>query len=356
MDRSKKLWTMVAMLMAALVLAACAADDDAEAPDEDVAAEDVDPDALPDDPIEVRVGHCVPESHIYHRAAVHFGDLMEERTDGLVTARYFPNCELGDEVSLFDLHTTGDVDLTVQYVASGGSVVPELGYLSVPFLFDSEEHWEDVILDRDTLAWWTDLVDEGGHAFTVGAVGTFGTRSIYTRERVIESIDDFQGLSMRVTQSPSMVQTWEAIGVDPVGLPFPELYSALEAGIVDAADNTPVGYTLLSHQEVAPNYIRTNHEASTGFFFVRSELYDSLSPELRAIWDEAMWETSIFWVEGSQADNAEIEEQFDEMGVTQYQVSDELLVAIQDATVDIREQFSSQWDMDEFDAIIEDRR
>ena len=369
--------TLGMLLIGALALAACGGDDDGDAaPEETVdeteddgddgdddATEDGDDDtgdegaaSLPDDPIELRMAHCVPESHIYHRAAVHFGDLMEERTDGLVTARYFPNCELGDEVTLFDLHTTGDVDLTVQYVASGGSIVPELGYLSIPFLFDSEEHWVDVMLDRDTMSYWKQIIDDGGYDFTMGAVGTFGTRSIYSRSVVPQSIEDFSGLDMRVTQSPSMVETWQAIGVNPVGLPFPELYSALEAGIVDAADNSPVGYTLLSHQEVATEYIRTNHEAATGFFFVRNEIYDNLSPELLEIWEEAMWETSQFWVDGSQSDNAEIEEQFDDLGVTQHQVSAEFLAEIQAASAPVRDRFSEQWNMAEFDDLIDSRR
>jgi TRAP-type C4-dicarboxylate transport system substrate-binding protein len=376
MKWSKKPTLMAMMVVVALVLAACgggdavddadAADDSAEETDAVDEAEEADDEAddggdeaaaeLPDEPFELRMAHCVPETHIYHRAAVYFGDLIEERTDGLVTARYFPNCELGDEVSLFDLHTTGDVDITVQYVASGGSVVPELGYLSIPFLFDSEEHWVDVMLDRDTMAYWKQIIDDGGYDFTMGAVGSFGTRSIYSKSVVPQSIEDFAGLKMRVTQSPSMVQTWEAIGVDPIGLPFPELYSALEAGIVDAADNSPVGYTLLSHQEVAPEYIRTNHEAATGFFFVRNEIYDNLSPELREIWDEAMWETSQFWVDGSQSDNAEIETQFDDLGVTQHEVSAEFLADIQAAADPIRVGFSEEWGMEEFDALIEERR
>jgi TRAP-type C4-dicarboxylate transport system substrate-binding protein len=378
MKWSNKPRVLAVMVVAALVLAACgggddvddgdAVDDTADEMDDGDEADEADDEGeaddggdeaaadLPDEPFELRMAHCVPETHIYHRAAVYFGDLIEERTDGLVTARYFPNCELGDEVSLFDLHTTGDVDITVQYVASGGSVVPELGYLSIPFLFDSEEHWVDVMLDRDTMAYWKQIIDDGGYDFTMGAVGSFGTRSIYSKSVVPQTIDDFAGLKMRVTQSPSMVETWEAIGVDPIGLPFPELYSALEAGIVDAADNSPVGYTLLSHQEVAPEYIRTNHEAATGFFFVRNEIYDSLSPELREIWDEAMWETSQFWVEGSQSDNAEIETQFDDLGVTQHEVSAEFLADIQAAAEPIRVEYSEQWGMDEFDALIEERR
>ena len=352
MDRSRALWSISAVMAISLLLAACAPEDD-EAPEEDVAVGEVDDeDATP-----IRIAHCVSQTHSFHLAAEYLGERLDELAPGAFELQLFPDCELGDEVTLFDLYPTDDVEMTIQYSSSAASVAQPMGFLAIPFQLDDHDHWERVMLDPAT----TDLLDEkledAGVNFRIGSTGSFGVRNIYSIDPIdTSSLEGFEGLRMRETESPIMIEVWEAVGINPVAIPFPELYSALESGVVEAAPNTPVGYDLGSHYEVAPHYHFTEHEATSSFIFVRENWYSELPADLQDALDQAFLETNDFWNETNLEHNQEVLDQFDELGVTAHDVPQEVRDEIAAIVAPILERAAEDFDMEDYLELVDAAR
>lgn len=246
-----------------------------------------------------------------------FGELVEEKTNGDLKIKFFPNSQLGGEKELVELLKIGGIDFTK---VSGGlleSFVPVYGVFSMPYLFDSQEHYYKA-LDSDEI-----MKPIYETSQTDGFVGlTYydsGARSFYTTKKPIETVEDLKGLKLRVMESPTAIRMVELLGATPIAMSQSEVYTSLQQGVLDGAENNEFVMTVARHAEVAKNYSYDVHTRIPDIMLVSQRTLSGLSPEHQQAVLEAAKESTEFhkgaWKAAVDAAKKECEDDF---GVTFY--------------------------------------
>jgi tripartite ATP-independent transporter DctP family solute receptor len=247
--------------------------------------------ALPAEARVFRVADTQTADYPTVEAVVLMGRLIEERTHGRHSLKVFHSRQLGEEEETIEQTRVGAIDLNRTNIAPLGSFVPVANVLALPFLFRSVEHLHAVLdgpIGDDILASFKDY----------GFIGlTFydsGARSIYTRRRAVHALADLKGLRIRVQQSELMVAMIRALGAVPIALPYGQVETALNTGLIDGAENNWPSYVTTNHFKVAPYYTLTEHTMSPEVLVMSRHAWDSLSDEDKTIFREAARESNRF--------------------------------------------------------------
>jgi tripartite ATP-independent transporter DctP family solute receptor len=235
---------------------------------------------------EFSFGYDQPESTAYGFA----GDLFEEQTaacsNGAMKINQFPGAQLGQEPVMLQKMRSGDIDFIITSSANGATVSPELGVMSLHFLFEDEDHLAKAVSSPELNDAIKSLVAEtvdGAHVLTVM---TMGFRNMYSKEEV-RSVDDLEGKKVRVQATKTEDTHFPAYGAQPVHMPFGEVYTSLQTGVVDLAENGVNVYLSNKHYEVAPVMSLTQHEANNNLVWVSDKTWQSLSDEQKACVEQA---------------------------------------------------------------------
>jgi tripartite ATP-independent transporter DctP family solute receptor len=248
-----------------------------------------------------------------------FGKLVEEKTDGEVKVMYFPDSQLGGERELVELTQTGAVDITK---VSGGlmeSFSPVYGVFSMPYLFDNEQHFYQVMDNPEIM--------DGVYQSTknLGFVGLTwydsGQRSFYTKSKPIKTLDDLKGMKIRVMQSQTAIRMMELLGAAPVAMGQAEVYTSIQQGILDGAENNEFALTVARHAEVAKHYSMDTHTRIPDIVLISSMALAQLSDSERQAVFEAARESTEFEKQAwkTAIDQAQ-QESRDKFGVAFYDV------------------------------------
>ncbi|SFL89061.1 TRAP transporter substrate-binding protein [Salibacterium qingdaonense] len=204
-----------------------------------------------------------------------FKEVVEEESDGSVTVEVHTNGDLGgNEDELVQNLKTGSVDLVAAAPGFMAQSVQEVDFFSMPYLFESRDHWKSVI-DGDIGDTLTNKI-ESNTSFNVLGYWTAGVRNYYGAEP-IETPSDLDGMSLRTQDSPVVTNTWEALGAQPTSVAWDEMYQALQNNVVDAAENDFTNIYLASHHEVINNISLTQHDYTTRLFFTSDQVMDKLN-------------------------------------------------------------------------------
>jgi tripartite ATP-independent transporter DctP family solute receptor len=206
-------------------------------------------------------------------AIQYMGDLLSDWTDGRITMNIFHSMQLGGEKEALEQVQVGALEMTRVSVGVVGPIVDEFNAFNLPYLFESIEHMHNVV-DGEI---GQDLLNqlEAGGLIGLGYMDA-GARSFYNKERAITSIDDLQGLKIRVMQNPIFVDMATAMGADGIPVAFNELYTAMQTGVVDGAENNPPTYLTQNHFEVAGHYTLTEHLIVPEIFVFSKQVWDTL--------------------------------------------------------------------------------
>ncbi len=305
------------------------------------------------DQVTWRVAHVVGGTHPFQTTAEFVQKRVGELTNDEFQFDIVGGGKLGDEVATMDLYKTGDIDMGYHYSASASTVIPEFGFLNFPFLFKDEAEWEAFMMRPQITTYWNEIAARHDPAFKVGAIGVFGTKGLYTRDIVIDGMDDITGLKFRVTPSPVLVEAWRSLGAEPIAMAYGEVYSAIQTGVLDGADNAPSGYNHGKHYEVAKNYHRTEHEVATVFLLVNTKSYNALSDAHKKAIDQALSEAPGNWVASSKSFAKKIEDQFGAWRVNEVHLSDELKEQIQAKVAPLRDEIAAKNDLGDFTAMLD---
>jgi tripartite ATP-independent transporter DctP family solute receptor len=226
------------------------------------------------------------------QAMAKFGELVSAKTNGEVTVTYFPDSQLGSERELVEMVQAGVLDMTK---VSGGlleSFSPIYGVFSLPYLFDSQEHFYRVMDDPA-------IVDPIFQSTAErGMVGlTYydsGARSFYTNHKPIKQVADLAGLKIRVLQSPTMLRMVEMLGAAPIAMGQDEVYTSLQQGVLDGAENNEFALTIARHAEVAKHYTYDRHTRIPDVLLIGTATLERLTPEQRQAVVEAAKESTAF--------------------------------------------------------------
>lgn len=230
----------------------------------------------------LKFGHDQAPDHAYNQAAKWFADEVNKRTNGRVQIKVFPNAQLGEESTMLDSLKMGTLDFCITSTSNASSHVPQMGLLSASYLFNSAEHLYKVATDPMIIDKYDKMVSDKNLGFKLVTFLPNGVRSLYSTHEV-KSIQDVQGMKVRVMSSPIETAVWEALGTKPTTVPFNEVYTALQTNLVEAAENTPSSYLTAKHYEVAPYFIETQHEWMMSEVWISNKTWDKLPEDIRQI-------------------------------------------------------------------------
>lgn len=232
-------------------------------------------------------------------AMQNLGKKLEAATRGRLSLRMFPGAVLGNEKEVIEQAQVGAIQIVRISVGAVGPVVPDVNAFNMPFIFRDEEHMRKVIdgpIGEEILAKVT-----ASPAKLVG-LGWMdaGTRNLYTKKPVRNSAD-LKGLKIRVMGNPLFVETLNAMGGNGISMGFGELFSALQTGVVDGAENNEPTYVTQNHHTLAKFYNLTGHLIIPEIFCFSKVSWDKLSKEdqalIRRLSREAQLEQRKLWDE-----------------------------------------------------------
>ncbi|MDD7910775.1 MULTISPECIES: TRAP transporter substrate-binding protein [Pseudovibrio] len=231
----------------------------------------------------LRVSHNLPTENPAHISLEYMADLVEEKTDGALKMRIFPNAQLGTQRESVELVQNGLLDMARSNAAEMEAFEPTYGVMNLPYIFESEPHYFDVLMSDVADEIFMASKDKGfiGLAFMVD-----GSRSFYANKE-IRTPADLKGMKIRVQPSPSAIQMVELLGGAPTPIAFGELYSALQQGVVDGAENNPQALVDVRHGEVAKVYSQDEHTMIPGVLMISSQVWDTLPEDQQAALQEA---------------------------------------------------------------------
>jgi len=217
-----------------------------------------------------------------------FGALVAERTAGRIEPKTYHSAQLGEQDQAIEQMQFGGIDFAVFNLVPLNNIIPETQVASLPYAFKSVDHMHRVV-DGPIGA---ELGKAMEAANMVGlAWYDSGARSFYAN-KPLNSAEDLKGMKIRVQNSDMNVAMVEALGANATPIPFGEVYSSIQTGVVDGAENNWPSYESTGHFEVAPNYILDQHTIVPEVFAVNKSTWDSWSAEDQEIVRQAAIESA----------------------------------------------------------------
>ena len=207
-----------------------------------------------------------------------FADKLKELSKSTMIIDQYPGAQLGQEPQVLQLVRAGDVEFCISSSANAATLSPQAGVMSMHFLFRSEAHLIKAIADPDVGKAVKAMISETVQGARVIALATLGLRSMYSK-REIRTIDNIKGLKVRVQATPTEDTTFPAYGAQIVHMPFGSVYTSLQTGVVDVAENGVNVYLANKHYEVAPVLSMTEHEANNSLVWISDKLWNGLTAE-----------------------------------------------------------------------------
>ena len=207
-----------------------------------------------------------------------FSDKLKTLSKGTMLIEQYPGAQLGQEPQVLQLVKAGDVEFCISSSANAATLSPQAGVMSMHFLFRSEGHLIRAIADPGVSNAVKTMIADTVQGARVIAVATLGLRNMYSK-REIKKVDDIRGLKVRVQATPTEDTMFPAYGAQIVHMPFGSVYTSLQTGVVDVAENGVNVYLANKHYEVAPVLSMTEHEANNSLVWVSDKVWNSLTPE-----------------------------------------------------------------------------
>lgn len=234
--------------------------------------------AMAADPRHYTFGYDQPHTTGYGIAGDIFADKLKDLSKGTMLIDQFPGAQLGQEPQTLQKIRTGDIDFIITSTANAATVAPEAGVFSIHFVFRSEDHLAKAIADPKVVAAVRKMVKDTVKGAQVLTVLTLGLRDFYSKKE-IHTIGDIKGLKVRVQATPTEDTLFPAYGAQVVHMPFGDVYTSLQTGVVDVAENGINVYLSNKHYEVAPIMSLSEHEANNSVIWVSDKAWDSFSDE-----------------------------------------------------------------------------
>nr|WP_244486394.1 TRAP transporter substrate-binding protein [Bradyrhizobium viridifuturi] len=225
-----------------------------------------------------RFAYDQPRNTGYSVAGDLFAEKLKELSKGTLIVDQYPGAQLGQEPQLLQLVKSGDIEFAIISSANTATISPQAGVMSLHFLFRNEAHVIKALADPQVFDAIKTMIDETAQGLHVIGTGSQGVRHIYSK-REVHNVGDLKGMKVRVQATATEDTMFPAYGAQTVHMPFGSVYTSLQTGVVDAAENSINVYLVNKHYEVAPVLSITEHEANNALLFVSDKLWQSLSAE-----------------------------------------------------------------------------
>ena len=262
----------------------------------------------------LRLGHGLDTGHPVHRAMELLGERLHTLSQGKMELRIYPSEQLGSERECLELLQIGSLGLTKVSAAVLEGFAPGFKVLGTPYLFDDRRHAYQVLdgaVGRRLL--------HSAEPYRLRGLTFYdaGSRSFYTRDRPVHSPADLEGLKIRTQESATAMGMVRALGGAATPIAWGELYTALQQGVVDGAENNPPSFYLSRHYEVAKFYSLDEHTSIPDVLLVSTQVWNRLTPAQQGWLQEAADASAVFQRELWQ------------------QAEEEALAAVQEAGVEV---------------------
>ncbi|RIX99559.1 TRAP transporter substrate-binding protein [Aureimonas flava] len=250
-----------------------------------------------------------PDGYPTVEGVKYFGELVKERTDGRYEVEVYHSAQLGEEKDTIEQVRSGVIQLNRVSMAPFNGTVKETIVPALPYVFRDEEHMHKV-MDGP-------VGDQIKAAFepvglVVLAFYDAGSRSFYNSKKPIRTVADMAGLKFRVIQSDIFVDMTAALGANATPMPYGEVYSSIETGVIDGAENNYPSYDTARHVEVAKYYSLDQHTILPEVFVMNKAAFDAMTPEDQEIFRKAgadsVGRQRELWTEMTENSRKKVEE------------------------------------------------
>jgi tripartite ATP-independent transporter DctP family solute receptor len=263
----------------------------------------------------LKLGHVLPPSHAVHIAMEFMGKRAAELSGGTVEIQVFGGGQLGSEPECIEQTQRGALAMVKTSAAALEGFVPDMAVFGMPYLFRDEEHYWNVLLGDIGKEILRAGDPQGLHGL---CYYDSGSRSFYTKDKPILHPSDVNEMKLRVMPSKTAHNMITTLGGGPTPIPFGELYTALQQGMIDGAENNPPSFFSMRHYEVAKHYSLDEHTRVPDVVLFSKPIWDGLSPQVRAWIEQAAAESVIFQRKLWTQQTEEALEAVEQAGVTIY--------------------------------------
>ncbi|MGB8227047.1 MAG: TRAP transporter substrate-binding protein [Sedimentisphaerales bacterium] len=237
--------------------------------------------------VTLKLGHVLDIAHPVHKAMVYMAERVKEKSGGRMKVEIYPSEQLGTEKESIEALQLGYMAMTKISSAPMEGFVPQMKIFGIPYLFRDSEHFWEVMkgpIGKELLLAGESKGLRGLCYYDAGA------RSLYAKKE-IKSPADLKGLKIRVQNSIMSIKMIQAMGGSPTPIPFGELYTALDQGVVDGAENNPPSFYTSRHYEICKYYTLDEHTMLPDILIISTKVWNNLSPEFQRILQEAVDES-----------------------------------------------------------------
>ncbi|MFY0653400.1 MAG: TRAP transporter substrate-binding protein [Cyclobacteriaceae bacterium] len=244
------------------------------------------------------LGHSLPQTHPVHKGIVYFQEELDRISGGKLKIKIFSDGQLGSEREVLELLQIGSIAITKVSAAVMANFSPEYEVLGVPYLFRDKKHLFDVLegeVGEDMLEGSSDFLLRGLCFYDAGS------RSFYTKTKPVKTPEDLEGMKIRVMNHQMSIDMVNNFGGSATPMAFGELYTALQQGVVDGAENNPPSFVSSNHFEVCKYYTLDEHSSIPDVMVISTKFWNTLSEQEQQWVDQAakasVVEQKKYWAE-----------------------------------------------------------
>ncbi|SFB24576.1 TRAP transporter substrate-binding protein [Algoriphagus aquimarinus] len=249
----------------------------------------------------IKLGHGLGVTHPVHEAMLYLAKKVEEKSGGEMIVKIYPNQQLGSERELVELLQIGSLGMTKVSSAALEGFAPTMQVFGMPYLFRDDAHQLSVLQGEIGKKL---LLDPEKYLLRGLCYYDSGKRSFYTKDKPVETPADLAGLKIRVMESNTASNMVKSLGGSPTPVSYGELYTALQQGIVDGAENNAPSLYTSKHYEVCKYYSIDEHTALPDVMIVSTKVWESLNEQQQKWLQEAADESATYeykiWAEATE--------------------------------------------------------
>jgi tripartite ATP-independent transporter DctP family solute receptor len=235
----------------------------------------------------IRFGHVAPPPHPQNLGAVHFKNYVEKFSGGRIQVSIHPVGQLGGEVAMAEAVGLGTQEVASVSAATLTNIVPEMALVSLPFFYATFEEFDRVWTSNVGLAIMRKAENHGMYCM---GWGTNGFGSWTNSKRIIHKPEDFQGLKIRSAEAPVYLDSYRAMGVNPITMPWPEVFTSTQQKVIDGLDLPALALEMLKFYETTKYLTVCRWNNSTMMTIINKAFFDRLPKDLQEIVREGLYE------------------------------------------------------------------
>ncbi|POU76388.1 hypothetical protein C3387_09340 [Leclercia sp. LSNIH6] len=242
------------------------------------------------DKVTLKLAHNLERSHVVHRAFEAMAKDVKTLSDGTMTIRIYPSSQMGNARETMELLQNGALDMTKGSASDLESFDNIYAIYNLPFLFRDQAHFNTVVFGDIGKEIMASTKERGFFALSAYVAGT---RSFYAKKPITKP-DDLKGLKIRVQPSPTTIKMIELMGGSPTPVSFGEVYTAMQQGVVDGAENNVPSWVQTRHIEIAKVFSEDEHASIPDFLVIATKTWDALTPAQQQILATAASNSQVY--------------------------------------------------------------